>query len=72
MKIQADKDGISVINQLCDIALKHVGLACLSQINTILQSVSEIKEDRGDLPILEAEALIKKEAKAPTKTKAVK
>ena len=45
MKIQADKEGISVINQLCDIALKHVGLACLNQINVILQSVTEIKEE---------------------------
>lgn len=45
MIIKKDKEGIAVIQQLCDIALKQGGLQNLQAINKTLASVSEIKAE---------------------------
>lgn len=44
MKIQANKEGVQAIQDLCDIALKSGWLSVLQGINTILSSITEDKE----------------------------
>ena len=44
MIIKADKDGMEVIKQLCDIALKTGGLQNLVGIQAVLAGLSEIEE----------------------------
>jgi len=44
MDIQADKEGLKAIQQLCDVALRSNGLNDLNGINTIINSASELKE----------------------------
>ncbi len=43
MIIEADKDGIKIIQQLCDVALKTGGVANLKGVNDVLSSLTEIK-----------------------------
>ena len=44
MKIKADKTGIEVIKQLCDLALKQGGLQNLNAVTQVLQSIEEIEK----------------------------
>ena len=44
MIIKVDKEGQSVIEQLCDIALKQGGIQNLKQINLTLQSMELLPE----------------------------
>jgi hypothetical protein len=44
MKIIADIEGKKVIEQLCDIALKHGGMQNLQAIQLILENVTDIPE----------------------------
>lgn len=45
MIIKADKEGIKAIAELCDVALKSLGLQANQKINTIVNSLQELKED---------------------------
>ncbi len=45
MIIKTDIEGKSVIEQLCDIALKSAGIGNLNQINLILQSIELLPEE---------------------------
>jgi len=44
MKIRADKEGVEVITQLLDLALRHGGIKNLEITNKIAQAVEEIEE----------------------------
>jgi len=69
MKLIVDAEGHSVINQLCDIALKHGGLQNLKPVAAVLSStVEEIpakgqnaelgrgpKKEEGQNPVLKEE-----------------
>ena len=44
MIIKADKEGKQIINQLCDIALKSLGMAGREGINRILASIEDLPE----------------------------
>ena len=46
MKIMADDEGKKVLHQLCDLALKMGGLNNMQAVNTILNSIELIKEDK--------------------------
>lgn len=43
MQIKADEEGKKVIEQLCDIALKHGGIQNLNQVALILNSTKLIE-----------------------------
>lgn len=45
MKIIVDKEGKAKIEGLCDVVLKAFGMKARDEINLILESVEEIKED---------------------------
>ena len=47
MKIEADKDGIKAVQQLCDVALKSGGVANLQGVAAVLNSLKETKEKDG-------------------------
>ena len=47
MKIQTDKDGAKVIQGLCDIALKSLGLQGLNDITAILNAI-KVDEDKPE------------------------
>ena len=42
MKITADKEGVEVIRQLCDVALRAGGLHNLAAITPVLQMIQEL------------------------------
>lgn len=46
MKIQANKQGVQAVQELCDIALKYGGMSLLQWINGILWSLEELPEDK--------------------------
>ncbi len=46
MIIKADKEGVNVISQLCDIALRHNGIKDLQNITTVLNSIELIEEKK--------------------------
>lgn len=48
MKIKADKQGIQVLEQLCDLALKSGGIKNFLTIKAIIESVEEIKCAEGE------------------------
>jgi len=48
MIIKADQEGIKVLEQLADIALKYGGLANLRAVNELWQKVEPITDDRPD------------------------
>ena len=50
MIIKADKEGIKAIAELCDVALKALGLQANQKINIIVNSIQELKEDLENLP----------------------
>ena len=45
MIIEVDQEGLGVIHQLCDIALKSAGLKNLESINKILNSTRKVIPD---------------------------
>jgi hypothetical protein len=45
MIIKADKEGIKAIAELCDAALKALGLQAHARITQILNSIQEYKEE---------------------------
>lgn len=47
MEIKADKEGIEAIKQLCDIALKHGGLANHNPVAMILNSIKPMEQNDG-------------------------
>jgi len=48
MKIKADKEGINAIKELLNIALTAGGINNLAQVNEILRSVEELKEEEDE------------------------
>lgn len=46
MKIQADKEGLELIKQLLDLALKQGGLQNLQAVQAALAGMEELKEDK--------------------------
>lgn len=48
MKIKADKEGISFIKDLCNLALKAGGISNLNEVNKLLNSIEIIKENTNE------------------------
>lgn len=48
MIIKVDAEGKTVIEQLCDIALKTYGLSNLEGVSTILKSIELIKDENQE------------------------
>lgn len=46
MKIQADKEGLELIKQLLDLALKQGGLSNLQAVQAALAGLGEIEEKK--------------------------
>jgi len=55
MKLQTDKEGKNVIEQLCDIALKQGGIQNFNQVGMVLKSVEMIPEPEKTEPVKESE-----------------
>lgn len=55
MIIQVDKEGKSVIEQFCDIALKNGGLQNLNQINLVLSTMVLLSKPAPTVPTQQSE-----------------